>query len=162
MKFHELQLLLTKTLKEKTLKNYTLNFLWWRHYDVKFLKLFWSVLFAKYLGILSESLGIFCAYSENYTFWWKVVVSQSQNFSFFPFIFLNLLYFWKPADVNIFSFSDWFFHFSILHYISFSDIYSYIRFSEEHKELDTKYFILPYIAFQKNCKIHLVANGLKS
>ena len=45
-----------KTLREKTLKIHTFNFLWCRHYDVKFLKLFWSVLFTKYLDIFCESL----------------------------------------------------------------------------------------------------------
>ena len=45
-------------------------------------------------------------FGVHYTFWWKIVVAQSQNFSFFPFIFFYFLHFWKTADVSIFSFFD--------------------------------------------------------
>ena len=67
-------------------------------------------------------------FGVHYTVWWKIVIPQSQNFSFFPFTFSYFLYFWKTADVNIFSFLDYFFTFSNVYYISFSEIYSYIRF----------------------------------
>ena len=45
-----------KNIKGKIQKIHTFNFLGWRHYDVKFLKLFWSVPFTKYLDIFCESL----------------------------------------------------------------------------------------------------------
>ena len=105
-----------KNLEGKNPEIHTFNFLWWRHYGVKFLKLFWSVYFHQVFGHILQKFGV------HYTFWWKIVVPQSENFSFFPFTFL-IFYksqFLKTADVSIFFFSDWFFHFSILHYISFS------------------------------------------
>ena len=78
-----------KNIEGKNPEN-TFNFLWWRHYDVKFLKFFWSALFTKYLGIFRESHS-----GVHYTFWWKIVVPESENFSFFPFIFFIFYIFEK-------------------------------------------------------------------
>ena len=49
----------------------------------------------------------------------KIVVPHSQICLFF-LSFFYFLYLWKIADVSIFPFSDQFFHFSTLHYVSLS------------------------------------------
>ena len=64
-----------------------LNF--WNCFEVFFLPSIWAY---------SVKFG------AHYTLWWKIVVPQSQNFSFFSFYFFYFLYFWKTADVSIFSF----------------------------------------------------------
>ena len=76
-------------------------------------------------------------FGVHYTFWWKIVVPQHQNFSFFPFIFLFFIFSKKllTSASFLFQINLSIFPFSII--LAFSEIYSYIRFLEQYKEFQS-------------------------
>ena len=112
---------------------FVMTWLWCKIFELDLKRSFYQV-----FGHIMRKFGVY------YTFWWKIVVPQSQNFSFFPFTFFIFYIFDKLLTSASFLFQI---NFSIIPFFIILVFQKYIRFLEQHKQLQS---ILYCHIFQEN------------